>query len=84
MAPVAEGRREKGRAVLSGVPGMIGERARVVKKIEGTLEPGAVRARGEEWLAVALDPAETIPAGSTVVVAAIERGLLVVYTIESP
>ena len=39
----------------------------------------SIRARGEEWLAIPLDPYETIGPGTNVVVADIERGLLVVY-----
>ena len=65
--------------MLSGVPGMVGETAVVTKVIEGQHRPGRIRARGEEWLAVPLDPTETIEAGRSVVVADIDRGLLVVY-----
>lgn len=65
--------------MLSGVPGMVGETAVVTKAIEGQHRPGRIRARGEEWLAVPLDPDSTIDAGTSVVVADIERGLLVVY-----
>jgi membrane protein implicated in regulation of membrane protease activity len=65
--------------MLSGVSGMIGETALVTKKIKGTHHPGSVRARGEEWLAIPLDPSATIAAGTDVIVADIERGLLVVF-----
>jgi len=65
--------------LLSGVQGMVGDTALVTREIVGVHQPGRVRARGEEWLAVPLDPAATIPAGTSVVVADIDRGLLVVY-----
>jgi membrane protein implicated in regulation of membrane protease activity len=65
--------------MLNGVQGMIGETAVVTKPIEGPHAPGRIRARGEEWLAVSLDPAEQIDPGVRVVVADVERGLLVVY-----
>lgn len=65
--------------MLSGVQGMVGETAVVTRRIDGTHEPGRIRARGEEWLAIALDPSQSIEKGAKVVVADIERGLLVVY-----
>jgi membrane protein implicated in regulation of membrane protease activity len=65
--------------MLSGVQGMVGETAVVTRAIHGTLHPGRIRARGEEWQAIALDPSEHIAVGTTVVVADIQRGLLVVY-----
>jgi membrane-bound ClpP family serine protease len=67
--------------MLSGVPGMIGESALVTKEISGTHHPGSVRARGEEWLAIPLDPSATIAKGADVIVADIERGLLVVFEV---
>jgi len=69
--------------VLSGVQGMIGETALVTKAMEGAHNPGRIRARGEEWLAIPLDPDETIPVGTDVVVADVERGLLVVYAVDT-
>ena len=69
--------------MLSGVQGMIGDTALVTKAIEGAHHPGRIRARGEEWLAIPLDPEATIAAGTIVVVADVERGLLVVYAIDS-
>jgi membrane protein implicated in regulation of membrane protease activity len=65
--------------VLNGVQGMIGETALVTKEIDGAHRPGSIRARGEEWLAIPLDPEATIPAGASVVVADVQRGLLVVF-----
>lgn len=65
--------------VLSGVQGMIGETAVVTKTIDGAHSPGRIRARGEEWLAIPLDPTERIDPGASVVVADIDRGLLVVF-----
>jgi len=65
--------------VRSGVQGMIGDSALVTKAIEGAHNPGRIRARGEEWLAIPLDPEASIPIGTDVVVADVERGLLVVY-----
>jgi membrane protein implicated in regulation of membrane protease activity len=67
----------------NGVQGMIGETALVTKVIAGAHHPGSVRARGENWLAIPLDPNETIETGSNVVVADIDRGLLVVYATDS-
>lgn len=67
--------------MLNGVQGMVGETAVVTKQIGGLHQPGAIRARGESWLAVPLDPTETIEPGASVVVADIQRGLLVVYPI---
>ena len=69
--------------MLSGVQGMIGETALVTKAIDGAHHPGRIRARGEEWLAIPLDPEEVIPVGTRVVVADVERGLLVVYDADS-
>jgi len=69
--------------VLSGVQGMIGETALVTKAIDGAHHPGRIRARGEEWLAIPLDPEEVITVGTRVVVADVERGLLVVYATDS-
>ncbi len=66
--------------MLNGVQGMIGDVALVTKPIRTSHHPGSVRARGEEWFAIPLDPNEVIDAGSSVVVADVERGLLVVYT----
>ncbi len=68
--------------MLNGVQGMIGDTALVTKVIAGAHRPGSVRARGEEWLAIPLDPSETIEPGHAVVVADVERGLLVVYPAE--
>jgi membrane protein implicated in regulation of membrane protease activity len=65
--------------VLSGVQGMVGETALVTKAIDGAHHPGRIRARGEEWLAIPLDPDEVISVGTRVIVADVERGLLVVY-----
>jgi membrane protein implicated in regulation of membrane protease activity len=69
--------------VLNGVQGMVGDSALVTKAIEGAHRPGRIRARGEEWLAVPLDPDANIPIGANVVVADVQRGLLVVYAIDS-
>jgi membrane protein implicated in regulation of membrane protease activity len=68
--------------VLNGVQGMVGDTALVTKVIDGEHHPGRVRARGEEWFAIPLDPSGTIPVGTNVVVADVERGLLVVYASE--
>jgi membrane protein implicated in regulation of membrane protease activity len=69
--------------VLSGVQGMVGETAVVTRAIDGAHHPGRIRARGEEWLAIPLDPEEVIAVGKRVVVADVERGLLVVYAADS-
>jgi membrane protein implicated in regulation of membrane protease activity len=69
--------------VLNGVQGMVGDTALVTKEIQGQHHPGRIRARGEEWFAIPLDPDGTIPVGTSVVVADVERGLLVVYASES-
>jgi len=69
--------------VLSGVQGMIGDTALVTKAIVGEHHPGRIKARGEEWLAIPLEPEATIATGTSVVVADVERGLLVVYAIDS-
>ena len=68
--------------MLNGVQGMIGDSALVTKAIEGAHHPGRIRARGEEWLAIPLTR-PSIPVGTDVVVADIERGLLVVYAVDS-
>jgi len=70
--------------MLNGVQGMIGETAYVTKEIAGSHRPGTIRARGEDWLAIPLDPSATIAPGANVVVADIERGLLVVYEADIP
>ena len=69
--------------MLNGVQGMVGDTALVTKAIRGQHHPGRIRARGEEWFAILLDPDTTIAEGATVVVADVERGLLVVYAEES-
>ena len=69
--------------MLSGVQGMVGETALVTKAIDGAHHPGRIRARGEEWQAIPLDPAEAISVGTNVVVADVERGLLVVYAADT-
>jgi len=61
---------------------MIGETALVTREIKGSHHPGSIRARGEEWLAIPLDPEATIPVGTDVVVADIERGVLVVFPVD--
>jgi membrane-bound ClpP family serine protease len=66
-------------AMLNGVSGMIGETAVVKKVVSDSHQPGSVFSRGEEWYAVPLFPGTTIDPGTTVVVADVERGLLVVY-----
>jgi len=68
--------------MLSGVQGMIGETAVVTRAIDGAHHPGRIRARGEEWMAIPLDPSQRIETGLSVVVADIERGLLVVYPVD--
>ncbi len=68
--------------VLNGVQGMVGDTALVTRAIEGAHHPGRIRARGEEWFAIALDPDTAIGVGTTVVVADVQRGLLVVYAAE--
>ena len=65
--------------MLNGVQGMIGDTALVTREIGDAHHPGTVRARGENWLAIPLDPTSRIEAGTDVVVADVERGLLVVY-----
>ena len=47
----------------------------------GQLARAWVLARGEQWFAVSLYPGTTLPEGTTVVVADVERGLLVVYPV---
>jgi len=69
--------------VLSGVQGMVGETALVTKAIDGAHHPGRIRARGEEWLAIPLDPEASIAVGTDVVVCDVERGLLVVYAADT-
>jgi membrane-bound ClpP family serine protease len=70
--------------MLNGVSGMIGETAVVRKPVSDSHEPGSVFSRGEEWYAVSLFPGTTIDVGTTVVVADVERGLLVVYPRSGP
>jgi membrane protein implicated in regulation of membrane protease activity len=69
--------------VLNGVQGMVGDTALVTREIVGEHKPGRVRARGEEWFAIPLDPTSSIAVGTKVVVADVERGLLVVYAPDS-
>jgi membrane-bound ClpP family serine protease len=68
--------------VLNGVQGMVGDTALVTRRIEGEHHPGWVKARGEQWMAVPLDPKGAIEEGTDVVVADVVRGLLVVYPSE--
>ncbi len=69
--------------MLNGVEGMVGETALVTREVGTTTRPGLVRARGEDWHAVSMFPGTTIGVGTTVVVAEVERGLLVVYPTDS-
>jgi membrane protein implicated in regulation of membrane protease activity len=69
--------------VLNGVQGMVGDSALVTREIQGEHHPGKVRARGEEWFAIPLDPEANITVGTSVIVADVERGLLVVYAADS-
>ena len=69
--------------MLNGVQGMVGDTALVTREIQGEHHPGRVRARGEEWFAIPLDPDTSIAVGTEVVVADVERGLLVVYAPDS-
>ena len=69
--------------MLNGVQGMVGDTALVTREILGEHHPGRVRARGEEWFAIPLDPDSSIAVGTEVVVADVERGLLVVYAPDS-
>jgi membrane protein implicated in regulation of membrane protease activity len=71
-----------GSVMLNGVPGMIGETAVVTNLVSGRHQPGSVKARGEQWWAVSMFPGTTIDVGTTVVVADVDRGLLVVYPTE--
>jgi membrane-bound ClpP family serine protease len=65
--------------MLNGVSGMVGETAVVTKEVSDRHQPGSVLTRGETWYAVSLFPGTKIEAGTTVVVADVDRGLLVVY-----
>lgn len=56
---------------------LVGSRADVVEEITPT--SGQVRFDGSIWSARALDPAEVIPAGSTVTVSAIDGPVAVVW-----
>ena len=60
----------------NGVQGMVGDTALVTREIRGEHHPGRVRARGEEWFAIPLDPESTIDVGTNVVVADVERGFI--------
>ncbi len=75
---VRRGRKQE-TTMLNGVPGMIGETAVVTKEVTDRHQPGSVLTRGETWFAVSLFPGTTIAPGTTVVVADVDRGLLVVY-----
>jgi membrane protein implicated in regulation of membrane protease activity len=65
----------------NGVQALLGETALVTKAIHGKHLPGTVRLRGEEWFAIPIDPDEEIAEGTDVVVADVDRGLLVVYAV---
>ena len=65
--------------MLNGVSGMVGETAVVTKELAGPHQPGSVLARGEEWFARPMFPGTRSPPAPTVVVADVERGLLVCY-----
>ena len=68
--------------MLNGVSGMVGETAVVTKELSGPHHPGSVMARGEEWFARSMFPGVRIAPGTTVVVADVERGMLVCYPVE--
>jgi len=68
--------------MLNGVPGMVGETAVVTKELAASHQPGSVLARGEEWFARPMFPGQVIVPGTTVVVADVERGVLICYPAE--
>jgi len=61
--------------------GLIGHEALALDEISGGHAPGHVRFTGERWLAVSGD-GESIPAGTVVVVAAVEGTTLVVWPVD--
>jgi len=65
--------------MLNGVPGMVGETAVVTRELAASHKPGTVLARGEEWFARPMFPGTVIAPGTTVVVADVERGVLICY-----
>jgi membrane-bound ClpP family serine protease len=73
--------REQESAMLNGVPGMVGETAVVTRELAASHKPGTVLARGEEWFARPMFPGTVIAAGTTVVVADVERGVLICYPV---
>jgi membrane-bound ClpP family serine protease len=68
--------------MLNGVEGMVGDTATVTREVGPRHNPGTVWARGESWLAISMVPGTKIEPDTTVVIAAVEQGLLVVYPIE--
>ena len=65
--------------MLNGVPGMVGETAVVTKELAARHQPGSVLVRGEEWFAQPMFPGTVIAPGTTVVIADVERGVLICY-----
>ena len=72
----AVGHRRAG-VLRSGVAGLVGERATVVRRIDGHQGQGCVRARGEDWPAITYDDLPCEP-GQVVEVIDIEKTKLVV------
>jgi membrane protein implicated in regulation of membrane protease activity len=63
--------------LLSGAQGLVGQEAIVVEEVNGSLNPGIVRARGEEWPAISYDDTPHVP-GEAVLIVELDRTRLVV------
>lgn len=67
----------RGRALRSGVAGLVGQHGTVVSRVAGDKVPGAVHVRGEDWPAISYDDRAYEP-GELVEVLDIESTRLVV------
>jgi len=67
----------RGGVLRSGVAGLVGEQATVVKRVEAADRAGCVHARGEDWPAITYDDQPCEP-GQVVEVIDIEKTKLVV------
>lgn len=81
LRPVARRHLRPGIGVRTGVDALVGREALTLAAVDR--HGGQVRLAGEVWSARAYDPSQTIPAGATVDVLAIEGATALVYVPDS-
>ena len=80
VRPVARRHRRLPPSVRTGTDALVGRRALVLEQVDA--DHGRVKLAGEVWSARAYDESQTIPAGVTVDVLAIDGATAVVHSLE--